>query len=87
MKTLRISRRRLLKGTGVEPRRNLGEPRKKRDSAYSHICRLGFSLRSIQKFLFPEALGVGRFVKIGIPLPKLMSPFGSRCARPKSSRS
>jgi putative oxidoreductase len=29
----------------------------------------------IQKFLFPGALGVGRFVKIGIPAPELMAPF------------
>src|SRR5713101_8253850 len=29
----------------------------------------------IQKFLFPDALGVGRFVKIGIPWPQVMAPF------------
>jgi putative oxidoreductase len=29
----------------------------------------------IQKFLFPGALGVGRFVKIGIPWPQVMAPF------------
>ena len=29
----------------------------------------------IQKFLFPESLGVGRFVKIGIPWPQVMAPF------------
>src|SRR5438876_6783618 len=29
----------------------------------------------IQKFLFPEALGVGRFTKIGIPSPEIMAPF------------
>ena len=34
-----------------------------------------FLSEGIQKFLFPEALGVGRFVKIGIPLPQLMAPF------------
>jgi putative oxidoreductase len=34
-----------------------------------------FLSEGIQKFLFPEALGVGRFTKIGIPLPQLMAPF------------
>jgi putative oxidoreductase len=34
-----------------------------------------FLSEGIQKFLFPEALGVGRFVKIGIPIPELSAPF------------
>ena len=34
-----------------------------------------FLSEGIQKFLFPEALGVGRLMKIGIPLPQLMAPF------------
>jgi uncharacterized membrane protein YphA (DoxX/SURF4 family) len=34
-----------------------------------------FVSEGIQKFLYPEALGVGRFVKIGIPAPALMAPF------------
>ncbi|MGH7440125.1 MAG: DoxX family protein [Polyangiaceae bacterium] len=34
-----------------------------------------FLSEGIQKFLFAEALGVGRFVKIGIPAPSLMAPF------------
>jgi putative oxidoreductase len=34
-----------------------------------------FLSEGIQKFLFPEALGVGRFTKIGIPMPHLMAPF------------
>jgi uncharacterized membrane protein YphA (DoxX/SURF4 family) len=34
-----------------------------------------FIAEGIQKFLFPEALGVGRFVKIGIPAPEFMAPF------------
>jgi putative oxidoreductase len=29
----------------------------------------------IQKFLFPNELGVGRFLKIGIPAPQIMAPF------------
>jgi putative oxidoreductase len=34
-----------------------------------------FLSEGIQKFLFPEALGVGRFVRIGIPWPQFMAPF------------
>jgi putative oxidoreductase len=34
-----------------------------------------FLSEGIQKFLFPDTLGVGRFVKIGIPWPQLMAPF------------
>jgi uncharacterized membrane protein YphA (DoxX/SURF4 family) len=29
----------------------------------------------IQKFLFPQALGVGRFIKIGMPAPHFFAPF------------
>src|SRR6266705_6310970 len=34
-----------------------------------------FLSEGIQKFLFPEALGIGRFEKIAVPLPQLMAPF------------
>lgn len=34
-----------------------------------------FLSEGIQKFLFPDALGVGRFAKIGIPVPELSAPF------------
>lgn len=34
-----------------------------------------FLSEGIQKFLYPDALGVGRFVKIGIPAPELLAPF------------
>ncbi len=34
-----------------------------------------FLSEGIQKFLFPDTLGVGRFVKIGIPWPQFMAPF------------
>lgn len=34
-----------------------------------------FLSEGIQKFLFPDQLGVGRFAKIGIPLPHVMGPF------------
>jgi len=33
-----------------------------------------FVSEGIQKFLFPPALGVGRFAKIGIPHPALLAP-------------
>ncbi len=34
-----------------------------------------FLSEGIQKFLFPAALGPGRFEKIGIPFPQIMAPF------------
>jgi putative oxidoreductase len=34
-----------------------------------------FLSEGIQKFLFPAALGVGRFIKIGIPAPQFFAPF------------
>ena len=34
-----------------------------------------FLTEGIQKFLFPAALGVGRFSKIGIPYPHITAPF------------
>lgn len=34
-----------------------------------------FLSEGIQKFLFPDALGPGRFAKIGIPAPEMMAPF------------
>jgi putative oxidoreductase len=34
-----------------------------------------FLSEGIQKFLFPEALGVGRFASIGIPAPGFTAPF------------
>jgi uncharacterized membrane protein YphA (DoxX/SURF4 family) len=34
-----------------------------------------FLTEGIQKFLFPAALGVGRFAKIGIPAPHFFAPF------------
>ena len=36
---------------------------------------LVFLSEGIQKFLFPDALGVGRFAKIGIPAPDVLAPF------------
>jgi putative oxidoreductase len=34
-----------------------------------------FLSEGIQKFLFPDALGIGRFTKIGIPAPEITAPF------------
>ncbi len=34
-----------------------------------------FFFEGLQKFLYPEALGAGRFAAIGIPLPELAAPF------------
>jgi len=34
-----------------------------------------FLSEGIQKFLFPAALGAGRFAKIGIPYPRFTGPF------------
>ena len=34
-----------------------------------------FLSEGIQKFLFPADLGVGRFVKIGVPAPEIIAPF------------
>jgi uncharacterized membrane protein YphA (DoxX/SURF4 family) len=34
-----------------------------------------FLSEGIQKFLYPAALGVGRFEKIGIPFPTFFAPF------------
>jgi len=34
-----------------------------------------FLSEGVQKFVYPDALGVGRFAKIGIPWPQLSAPF------------
>jgi putative oxidoreductase len=34
-----------------------------------------FLAEGIQKFLFPAALGTGRFAKIGLPAPEFLAPF------------
>jgi putative oxidoreductase len=38
-----------------------------------------FLSEGIQKFLYPDDLGVGRFTKIGIPAPEIMAPFVGVC--------
>lgn len=34
-----------------------------------------FLSEGIQKFLFADSLGVGRFIKVGIPFPEVTAPF------------
>ena len=34
-----------------------------------------FLSEGTQKFLFPDQLGAGRFLKIGLPIPELLGPF------------
>jgi uncharacterized membrane protein YphA (DoxX/SURF4 family) len=36
-----------------------------------------FLSEGIQKFLFPEELGVGRFTRIGLPAPEWLAPVGA----------
>ena len=38
-----------------------------------------FLSEGIQKFLYPASLGVGRFLKIGIPSPEFTAPFVGAC--------
>jgi putative oxidoreductase len=39
------------------------------------VVGLVFLTEGVQKFLYPDELGVGRFLKIGIPAPQVMGPF------------
>ena len=34
-----------------------------------------FLSEGVQKFLYPELLGVGRFIKIGLPHPEILAPM------------
>lgn len=34
-----------------------------------------FTAEGIQKFLYPAALGAGRFARIGLPAPEILGPF------------
>jgi putative oxidoreductase len=38
-----------------------------------------FLSEGIQKFLFPEQLGAGRFLNIGLPMPEVLGPFVGTC--------
>lgn len=57
----------------------LGRTMKTRAPAAILLIRLlagaVFVSEGIQKFLFPDQVGVGRFLKIGIPSPEIMAPF------------
>jgi putative oxidoreductase len=51
-----------------------------RETGWAILVRLLVGLivffpEGLQKLLFPEILGAGRFAKIGIPYPDLMGPF------------
>ncbi len=39
------------------------------------VVGLVFFSEGVQKFLYPDVLGVGRFIKIGIPAPQFFAPF------------
>jgi uncharacterized membrane protein YphA (DoxX/SURF4 family) len=50
------------------------------ESGWTILVRLLVGLivflpEGIQKLVFPEVLGAGRFTKIGIPFPEIMGPF------------
>lgn len=38
-----------------------------------------FIMEGIQKFVYSDKLGVGRFIKIGIPFPEIMAPIVGVC--------
>jgi putative oxidoreductase len=38
-----------------------------------------FIMEGIQKFVYSDKLGVGRFIKIGIPFPEITAPFVGVC--------
>ncbi len=38
-----------------------------------------FIMEGIQKFVYSDKLGVGRFIKIGIPYPDFFAPFVGGC--------
>jgi len=66
---------------GLPPARRWGMQRlmQSRGSPATALVRLAvgwiFLSEGIQKFLFPELLGAGRFARIGIPAPEVMGPF------------
>lgn len=73
-----------LRGRIRRPRRNVAVPSRQwffdsHAPAAVLLVRLlvgwVFLSEGIQKFLYPAALGVGRFEKIGIPFPAFLAPF------------
>lgn len=61
------------------PMRDAGTPTAWEDRYAPLLVRLMvgtvFLSEGIQKFLFADSLGTGRFIKIGIPAPEIMAPF------------
>ena len=49
------------------------------DSRWAHLIRLSVGLiffsEGIQKWMYPLELGVGRFMRIGIPAPDILAPL------------
>lgn len=43
------------------------------------LVGLVFLSEGIQKFLFPDEVGAGRFTKIGLPSPEFLGPFVGGC--------
>jgi uncharacterized membrane protein YphA (DoxX/SURF4 family) len=43
------------------------------------IVGIIFISEGLQKFLFQDTLGIGRFIKIGIPYPEFSAPFVAFC--------
>jgi putative oxidoreductase len=70
-----MQKARILKGTNMNMNKFLAS----NGAAAVILVRLigggVFLSEGIQKFLFPAALGVGRFERIGIPVPEVMAPF------------
>jgi len=59
---------------------NLSDLSRTRASGWTILIRLLVGLvvffpEGIQKLIFPDLLGAGRFARIGIPYPDLMGPF------------
>ena len=63
------------RGDSDSIRTHLGERASKAVLLIRVLVGWVFLSEGIQKFLFPDSLGVGRFVKIGIPWPQVMAPF------------
>lgn len=64
-----------IRGTASSSRRIIGSTAPRSVLLIRLITGGVFLSEGIQKFLFPAALGVGRFAKIGIPNPAIMAPF------------
>jgi len=70
----RIGTHQMRKDT-MEEKRAFGAPARSATVLIRVMVGWVFLSEGIQKFLFPAALGVGRFAKIGIPAPQFFGPF------------